>query len=36
MKINKIVIFGAGSIGRSLIAQLFARAGYEIVFVDID
>ena len=33
---KKIVIFGAGNIGRSFIAQLFSRAGYEIVFIEID
>lgn len=32
----KLLQYGAGSIGRSLIAQLFSKAGYEIVFVDID
>jgi mannitol-1-phosphate 5-dehydrogenase len=35
--LNKsILIFGAGKIGRSFIGQLFGRAGYEVVFVDID
>ncbi len=29
-----IVQFGAGNIGRSLVGQLFATAGYEVVFVD--
>ncbi len=33
---NKILIFGAGRIGRSFIGQLFARGGYSVVFVDID
>jgi mannitol-1-phosphate 5-dehydrogenase len=32
----KLVQFGAGNIGRSFLGQLFARAGYEVVFVDID
>lgn len=32
----KLVQFGAGNIGRSFIGQLFARGGYEVVFVDID
>ena len=32
----KIVIFGAGRIGRSLIGQVFNRSGYEVVFVDIN
>lgn len=33
---KKIVVFGAGNIGRSLIGQLFSRSGYEVVFIDID
>ena len=33
---NKIVIFGAGNIGRSFIAQLFSKAGYEAVFIEKD
>jgi len=33
---RKIIIFGAGKIGRSFIGQLFSRSGYEVVFVDID
>ncbi len=32
----KLVVFGAGNIGRSFVGQLFARAGYQVVFVDID
>ena len=32
---EKLVIFGAGSIGRSFIGQLFSRSGYEVVFIDI-
>ena len=32
---KKLVIFGAGKIGRSFIGQLFGRAGYEVVFIDI-
>jgi mannitol-1-phosphate 5-dehydrogenase len=28
--------FGAGKIGRSLCGALFARAGYDVVFVDVD
>ena len=32
---KKIVIFGAGKIGRSFIGQLFSRSGYEVVFVDV-
>jgi mannitol-1-phosphate 5-dehydrogenase len=33
---NKIVIFGAGKIGRSFIGQLFGRGGYNLVFIDVD
>ena len=33
---KKLLLFGAGNIGRSFIGQLFSRAGYEVVFVDID
>ena len=33
---KKLVLFGAGKIGRSFIGQLFSRSGYEVVFVDID
>jgi len=33
---HKIVIFGAGKIGRSFIGQLFACSGYRVVFVDVD
>jgi mannitol-1-phosphate 5-dehydrogenase len=33
---KKIVIFGAGKIGRSFIGQLFGRSGYDIIFVDVD
>jgi len=32
---NKIVVFGAGKIGRSFIGQLFSRSGYEVVFIDV-
>lgn len=32
---EKIVIFGAGKIGRSFIGQLFSRGGYEVVFIDV-
>jgi mannitol-1-phosphate 5-dehydrogenase len=31
-----LVQFGAGNIGRSFIGQLFAGAGWEVVFIDID
>ncbi len=33
---NKMVLFGAGKIGRSFIGQIFSRSGYEVVFVDIN
>jgi len=32
----KIVIFGAGRIGRSFIGQLFGCSSYKVVFVDVD
>jgi mannitol-1-phosphate 5-dehydrogenase len=31
----RLLQFGAGKIGRSFIGQLFSRAGYEVVFVDV-
>jgi len=34
--LHKIVIFGAGRIGRSFIGQLFGCSGYKVVFVDVD
>jgi mannitol-1-phosphate 5-dehydrogenase len=33
---KKLIQFGAGNIGRSFIGQLFSRAGYEVVFADVD
>lgn len=33
--VKKMVLFGAGKIGRSFIGQLFSRGGFEVVFVDI-
>ena len=33
---KKIVIFGAGKIGRSFIGQLFGCSGYRVVFIDVD
>jgi mannitol-1-phosphate 5-dehydrogenase len=33
---KSILIFGGGKIGRSFIGQLFGRAGYEVVFSDVD
>ena len=32
----KLVQFGAGNVGRSFIGQLFSKAGWEVVFIDID
>ena len=32
----KLVQFGAGNIGRSFIGQIFSRAGWEVVFVDVN
>ena len=34
--LNKILVFGAGKIGRSFIGQVFSRSGYEVVFIDIN
>ncbi len=34
--IKKLILFGAGKIGRSFIGQLFSCSGYEVVFVDIN
>lgn len=36
MKNKKIIVFGAGKIGRSFIGQVFSRSGYNVVFVDIN
>lgn len=33
---KKLVQYGAGNIGRSLVGQLFSKAGYEVVFIDVD
>ena len=30
------IIFGAGSVGRGFLGQLFSESGYEVVFVDLD
>lgn len=32
----KFLMYGAGSIGRGFIGSLFAQAGYEVVFVDVN
>lgn len=34
--VKRIVIFGAGKIGRSFIGQVFSTGGYQVVFADID
>lgn len=31
----KLLVFGAGNIGRSLVGQLFARAGWQVTFVEV-
>lgn len=31
----KLILFGAGKVGRSLIGQIFSHSGYEVVFVDV-
>lgn len=33
--LKKLVLFGAGKIGRSFIGQLFSRGSYEVVFIDV-
>ncbi len=33
---KKLILFGAGKIGRSFIGQLFSRSGFEVVFIDIN
>ena len=33
---QRAVIFGAGSVGRGFLGQLFNESGYEVVFVDVD
>lgn len=33
---NRILIWGAGKIGRGFVAEAFDRGGYELVFVDAD
>ncbi len=36
MAFKKLVLFGAGKIGRSFIGQIFSRAGFEVLFIDVD
>jgi mannitol-1-phosphate 5-dehydrogenase len=36
MESKKMVLFGAGKIGRSFIGQVFSSSGYEVVFIDIN
>jgi mannitol-1-phosphate 5-dehydrogenase len=33
---HTLVQFGAGNIGRSFVGQIFARSGWQVVFVDVD
>lgn len=33
---KRIVIFGAGSVGRGFIGQIFSQAGWRVTFVDMD
>ena len=33
---GRLVMYGAGNIGRGFIGQLFSNAGYDVVFVDVD
>ncbi len=33
---DKLVQIGAGNIGRSFVGQIFSRAGFEVVFADVD
>jgi mannitol-1-phosphate 5-dehydrogenase len=33
---EKLVLFGAGKIGRSFMGQLFSLSGFEVVFIDIN
>ena len=32
---KKLVLFGAGRIGRSFVGQIFSGGGYEVVFIDV-
>ena len=36
MNLPRIIVFGAGNIGRSFIAPVFTRGGYEVVFADVN
>lgn len=36
MESKKLVLFGAGKIGRSFIGQVFSNSGYEVIFIDIN
>ena len=33
---KKAIIFGAGSIGRGFMGQIFFQSEYEIIFIDIN
>ncbi len=32
----RLLVFGAGNIGRSFVGQVFSRSGWDLVFVDVD
>lgn len=36
MTMSTAVIFGAGSVGRGFLGQLFTESGFEVVFIDVD
>ncbi len=36
MRLPTAVVFGAGSVGRGFLGQLFTESGYEVVFIDVD
>ena len=36
MEHQPAIIFGAGSVGRGFLGQLFSESGYQVVFVDVD
>ncbi len=33
---KKVVVFGAGNIGRGLLGQIFVEGGYDVVFVEVN
>jgi mannitol-1-phosphate 5-dehydrogenase len=36
MMARSALMFGAGSVGRGFLGQLFSESGYEVIFVDVD